>query len=1338
MIQRPEAETFPMVRLLILSGLFLFLSWPTGKIPARQERKKIFVGVDGVSLEDFTYAREKLGLFRTLKFSKTHVSTFPSISDYSWNVMVHAREVMGKRGRIRTYEAAHFDRERNELVSDPREYFRRLGEDHHYFTGAFEHWLNPYVESLLYIPTEELPKLELKQLLAAVKEDKRMLVTVMVASSDALAHTRADGNKFLLELDKFVTDLSQHYRTEGEDVEIILASDHGQASRFYPGQKSEPLIGVNLQGVLERSGLQSVTKLISHNDVVLPVMALANYGTAFFQEKEKRRDFIDEIKKEKWFSLALYRESASSSLVKLSLFDKDGKAELTIRKDQDYSYFYHPQSSNPLGLSEESHERWLSDGEARELTGKTVFPDSLYRIAFSAFEEEADFPDLLFTLRDEYFVAGEFDSFTTMYQTHGSLGRRASSGILASTHPLKLSQKELRTGEILEAAGIRPEEMFQSTSRGLYPLTDGLIATGSEDWSHRRIFALMNRAVQDSRYVFEEKSLDVILGVVKPLLNKNAPELPSVNWKETMSLADVAHLIDLMIRNGNVDTIKNDPRFLQIKSKLASVGQDQKRLPSAEHHEWHSPELVRKSDAAKKIAMKSYSSMFLLEKALSLPEMPFIQDPRSTNIDKTDPKKVFSDIFTERTLLSEIFPAKFPTHWRAILPPESITLVYIPGIYNSLFDDEIFRNGLDHLKNEWGMRVISPRVFSTCSSGVNGKLILDEMKKDLASQKNLGHPEPSYFVLGYSKGGVDALHGFAADPGFVSRHVTGLLTMASPIKGSSILNKTDLPLEIMELLGSEKAPAICRTEEKASRSITPAGAQSFLRKNAPKLVGLTRYFSLSFVSELKDSHLFMRATKNIGRFGEPNDGVVALSASTFPEEFGAVNLGIVKADHLAGIVASHFPHEAFMESVLFTMGHLNAFDHSQNREINERITYSGKKTDPERHRKFLSEKIGPLTQKIFSADSSLPEMARLLRHSLAGSPYELKPFSLVRKKNKIHVSFREGRWPSVAGGSSVPVKDVEELHSLFLTSLQASGRNLLRASRINVPESKRTPTSPPANELGYDEDFRIKVRELDKFISGKRVVPVSHLTHPQGFSFIYDHASSSEFRNEYQFSFEDSAPPDADDNQQSGWETVVMGDKVWGKLASANSSIRLSTYSWRFKPSDFPDLGIEIQVNDDVDGADVLYGGSGKDDSAFQLWFTFRILDDNKNREYLHHDEKMMTIGYYFGDEIPGKDLQLNGIYKNYYSEKDFVIAKLPAAKQKLIGLGKEMLGKVLSSQHNLLEDIRASYPEIDASKAEIVAITIQHDSNDTKGKSEAFFHSIELRPQLNRTVKAD
>ncbi len=40
--------------------------------------------------------------------------------------------------------------------------------------------------------------------------------------------------------------------------------------------------------------------------------------------------------------------------------------------------------------------------------------------------------------------------------------------------------------------------------------------------------------------------------------------------------------------------------------------------------------------------------------------------------------------------------------------PESLTIVYIPGIYDSIFDHEIFRVGLDGLYRNFGVRVIAP------------------------------------------------------------------------------------------------------------------------------------------------------------------------------------------------------------------------------------------------------------------------------------------------------------------------------------------------------------------------------------------------------------------------------------------------------------------------------------------------------------------------------------------------------------------------------------------------------------------------------------------------------
>jgi hypothetical protein len=1310
-----------MMRLLVILGLFLCYSWPSGKVVPVKKEKRVFIGVDGLSHEQFQFAREKLGLFKTLKFNQAHISTFPSISDYSWNVMVGAKKVNGRKGRIRSYEAAHYDRDRNELVSDPREYFRRLGAPHHYFTGAFSHWLNPFVESLLYIPTEELPRLELKQLLSAVKDDKKDLVTVMVASSDALAHTRADGADFLFELDRFISDIEAHFPA----AEIIVVSDHGQASRFHPGEKALPLLPVDLNPLFKKANLVLSTELKDDNDIALPVMALANYGSLHFKNPDKKTGLIDAMKKEKWFSLAISPQTRTKNEVKLSVSDSTGEALLTIRKNSSYEYFYETVNSDPFKLPLSEQKKWLSDEEVRSLLAGSEFPDAFYRIAFSAFEEEADFPDLIFTLKDEYYISGEFNSLTKMFQTHGSLGRRSSTGIVASTKPLKLARSEVRTEEILSSVGLTPEEVFQSSATPVLKAPSGQVATGSEDWSNRRIFALMNHAVQESKYLFDAKSFSSILSIVKPFLDRKTPTAPATNWKEAVSLADVAHLVDLMIRNGNVEKVKSDPKFMEMKSRLALIKKDERRSPSNEGHFWENPDHIREADAAKKFVMKSYSSTFLLEKALMIPEFPFIPD---TRISKSD---MFPSIFAERKLLSEIFPQKLALQWEPGLPPENVTLVYIPGIYNSLFDDEIFRNALDHLKNNWGVRIIAPKVFSTCSSSVNGKLIIDALKEDSKKEISRGKDAPKYFIMGYSKGGVDALHAFTLDPEFIEKHVSGLVTIAAPIRGSSILNKADLPFEVMELFGNEKAPKICRHEEKASRFLTPAAAQAFLRKNSAELAGLTKYYSLSFESDLKDSHLFMRATKTIGRFGEPNDGVVTVKASQFPEEFGAVHLGTVKADHLAGIVASHFPHQAFMESVIFTLTKLEAFkEHSPKLE---EIAYQSKFTKAERHKKNLSAKIGKVVSGLFSPKGDTGSAESKIKELLRDTRYALKPFSLIKKKNVVHVSFREGRWPSVSGGSAVPINSENELYELFLSALQLSGKNLLKNGKKEIPESERAPVSAPMNELGYHEDLRLNLRELDKFISGKKVSPMTAALYPDGVAFTYDHASSAEFRNEYQLSYEDSSPADADDNSVSGWETIVQDGEVWGRLTSQKSSIRLTTYSWRFLASEFPELDLEIQVNQDVPGSNVLYGGDGKDDSAFQLWFTFRMIDDQKQREYLTEEDKMMTIGYYFGDEIPGKKLEVNGIYQNYYSEKDFIVARLPAAKQKLIGIGEGMKGKPFISHNDLLEDIKNAYPEIDSSKAEIVAITIQHDSNDTQGKSEALFKSFRVRPHTQK-----
>ncbi|MBY0515925.1 MAG: hypothetical protein K2P81_03380 [Bacteriovoracaceae bacterium] len=1311
-------------------------------------QKRIVIGIDGLSDETFEHAQKNLNLFKKLKFKARHVAPFPSISDYSWNIITRGRELFGERGRIRSYEATYFSRDKNALVSDPREYFRRLAKTQFYFNGAFDHYLNPFVESLLYLPTKELPGMELRQLKEAILLDQKDLVTAMVASNDALAHTRPDSMEFLYKLDGFINELDLHYKNEGIDAEIIVISDHGQAARFHPGEEVLPLIPVDIYGFFKSLGYKSSTKLTNDKDVVIPVMALGNYSGIFFKNKKYIESVITKMQSNEWFEHAVYIVEDKVDYKRLKVFDHAGYADLEITRQEDsFTYRYQTQGSNPLHIPEDLIGSEINDSQARKGLRNSQYPDSLYRIAFSAFEIEADFPDLLFTVKNDFYIKGSLDGLTSMYQTHGSLDQRSTFGILASTKEFSKQNQDVRTNEILAAINLKPNDLFRMEKLGLdsspsqtlksIQASNGSgIETKSTDFNNKRIFEMMNRVSNYSQYVFDIQSMESIKELLGPLA-KPEPGQPSSSFmdelKGKMEINDIAFLADAFIRTKDIEEFKKSAEFIRFtekfKSQKASEGNP--------------------SNQGKKIVMKMYSSTFLIEKALNIPEFATIPDNRNLEfyqswkqLDVAQDQKnkmvkdLFSEIFNERIIADDIAPTGLAYLYNPSLKAaQDVTFVYVPGIYNSIFENEIFQMGLDHLRNDMGLRVIEAPVLSACSSNYNADILLNFLKDDIARREERGL-KAKYFIIGYSKGGVDSLHALAKNTKMAQDHILGLLAMASPIKGSSILNKTDIPFEILSLVSSEEIPEICKSTEKASNSITPEGAMTFLKNNAKKLVGLTRYYSLSFSSSIKESHIFMKATKTIGQFGEANDGVVTVSASKFPEGFGALDFGVVEGDHLSGIVASNFPQEAFLESIVTAVLEVEGLNVAKNSKFNELAFYSSSLLSADDHREKVQSMLGSDLE-VLIKNKEVDKIKKIIADRLRGTPYDIKDFDIKSTDKGLQLVYSKPVFENMnlisffKFNEKITFTNVNEMIDVILSKLQKSEHDVLASGAkvvVITPVSTRTKFVIPQNELPYNENFRINLRELGSYVGGKKVQPMERSAYKDGINIVYDHPSSLDFRREYQMSFESTAPFDADDNGTSGWTPFIDKDqKLWAKLASKNSSIRLSTYSMRFLAKDFPHLDLDFQVNKSVPGANVLFGGSGKDDSAFQVWLTFRVINDKTDRLYMSAKEDVYTLGYYFGDEIPSKSIELNRIYENYYSNKNFIIATLPPSFQKVIGVGESMKGKQILSKNNLLEDIATAYPKLDVNKVEILGITIQHDSNDTKSSSEALFRSMKF-----------
>ena len=1351
------------------------------------ERKLILLGVDGLSLQYYLYAKNTLGLFKEFKSLSAHIAPFPSISDYSWNLLVKSQEVFGKRARIKNYEAAYFDRDKNRLVEDSREYFRRLGHDHHYFNGAFQNYFNPYLETLMYLPTQKLPLYELDILKDSIKEQvlKNSLITSMIASVDAIAHTQDDLITVLKKLDSVINEISSFLTKNKIKAEIILVSDHGQGMRFSPGEKIIKLKVADVKKSISDAGFHITKSLVANNDVSIPIMALGNYASLYLKDTRRIVELLNKLKTNRWFEHGIFVKSRTSSKVKIEIHDKNGFAILeskgSVVSKKNSIFKYTPITSNSLNIDKKYHGQNLSKLQVKKATEDTAYPDSLYRIALSAMEYESDMPDLLITMKEAYRIKGDLDKYTTMYRTHGSLSRNSTLGVVASTYAKPYS-KYIRTEDVLDMIDLAPIELFK---RENHPLIHNLekslveiespeykgIPTGNKNYSSNRVFGVLNKVVENSQYVLDSTSMTDLLDLFAPSNTKNMLSNSSINFTnidydnikkvELVSAKDLGVLTDLILEFGNIELIESDPRFKKIVKKLKSGHREIQEYLKLNSDVHDLETTIEHSEpytyAAKTILMKGYATKFLLEKAMNIPEFSFVEDLRSPEFRrrwlemKSDNqkeeyfaiseermvKKLFSEIFKERKLKNELAPQKFPLLYSNIYQGNT-TLVYIPGIYNSIFNNEIFEQGLDSLRNNFGVRVISPPVFSACSSDFNGNIINKFLKSDIENRLKLGLSDQKYFIFGYSKGAVDTLHAFIMDKDLARNKITGLFSIASPIKGSSILSKTDLPITALRLLGNETIPEVCMNEEKAAKSITPDGAHRFLKDNIRNLVGLTRYYSLSFSSNMKDAHLWMKATKNIAQFSDKNDGVVTVSASQFPEELKATNLGVVKGDHLSGIVASHFPQKSFMEAIFLTLSELDAFSYNRNQKINQNIIFNSLYTKPSEHRISIKEKLGISKMNIddLKNNEELLKLKKLVIKKLMNTEYEMKDFDISRNQDGVlRISYTGGMsdprflWFFNSTVTSNPIESLDDFIDYLMKKRLLNGRDLTEVSEEvwrTYPVSDRVRVKLPDNDLNFWIDDRINIRKLNARFKGKKVAPITPSKYEGGFDIIFDHRRARDFRSEYQFNYESTAPMAPDNDAVSGWKTILTQDgELMGKMSSKKSSIRLTSYAMRFRPQDFKNIEFNFQVNNDVDGADPLLNGTGKDDSAFQVWFTIRELKKGQNREVFNKDDEIRIFGYYFGDKNQNIKLVDGEIYENSYSKRNFIVAVLPEAKQLLLGHGKQRLGKRIISKQNFYGDLKIAFPDMDTSNIEVIAITFQHDSNDTGNDSEALFKSI-------------
>lgn len=308
---------------------------------------------------------------------------------------------------------------------------------------------------------------------------------------------------------------------------------------------------------------------------------------------------------------------------------------------------------------------------------------------------------------------------------------------------------------------------------------------------------------------------------------------------------------------------------------------------------------------------------------LSRAEVEILKSVQSK--EKVDPhvahsKDIFSAIFKD-LLISHASPSYRP--YVGVTKFKS-TLVLVSGVLNEIFSTAAYERGAKHLSDKLGIQYICPKVYGTKSVEYNSKILFDQLN-DYSSE----NPDEKFWILAFSKGGVDCLHFLADNQSFASEKIEGLSTISSPILGTS--HQDHKMLKIINSLHRYSDSQVYQFFERQSdflfkdfqNSLSRQFQKSWFSKNHQRLPKLNFYTALATQSSWSESHLWMILTKAFFQNKKINDGVVEAESALYPSYFNAENLGIVRGHHLIGTRSSSYNQEALLEAHVVFLQYLN-------------------------------------------------------------------------------------------------------------------------------------------------------------------------------------------------------------------------------------------------------------------------------------------------------------------------------------------------------------------------------------------------------------------------------
>ena len=1263
----------------VLATLLPAVATPA-RAPLAQPRasRTLIWAIDGLSFEAFTEA-QRTGLFTRFGHVGRHVAPFPSMSHPSWTDVMGAERVFGRRGRLRSVEASWFDLEAMRVADDPRQVFARQAAPFNYMR-AFDWYFDPLVEPLMYFEGDRLADRELaeaeRDILERFTGDHHV---VFLGAADAIAHTHLGGlHRYLRRLDAMMRRVTDSLAARGRaPVRQFILSDHGNVGAFREGAPERRLTPVSFDETVRRAGLvkRDTGQLTQPNQVSIVTLALASMVNVYFADLGKRRDFARAALRHPGVDLVTWLDVTAGDRRVVILSGDRGEAHLRWREDGAITYT--TATGNPLLLpdsviSSPGHPRWIADRVMRDVSMPGPYPDAAYRLVRSAAKSVENAPDLVVSLRDGYCWAGSLGRYVKMVRTHGALGARSSLGLVASTDtPVPAF---VRSTEVLAVTGLAERDVFRAAlahaPHDALRVVDSLagaprvIPSGRDDESPDARFLRRVKPITVSAEYFDFGVLQAMAADSRADAAQRAAQRRRLD--RTRSALRRTRLVDGVTRH--VDTllalVDPPPPSLAADSLSQLLHRLEARLrslpdlaPLAEVRRiWRSgsapPDAVAQAGPLlRRSTMAAWTMPYFLDAVLDAPETDAIADSRDLTFarhwhttlrdrvrrtpaallaDSTVAPRLFREVFGERELMRRVEGARVPTLYDRDLP--DLAIVYVPGIFGELFDDEIWRRGLRSVRERLGLRIITANTDGRCSAADNATQLLRQLRDDTRRRVARGYAVPRYVIVGYSKGGVDATEALVRDTALAMQQVAALVTIATPHGGSPVAERADLPDALLRQVVRAPRPPSCDTT-RAVESLWPATRSAFWSTDGRRLGDLVPLYSLSLVSDMREAHPWMKITKRLARFSEENDGVVTRSASRFPTTVPSVHLGELPGDHIAARSASSFPQESALEGLVLTLNELGALDDD------------------------------------------------------AGARWRAAMAS---------------RRPAVAidgidhGTEAAPVGP--------------------------TPSTRRPRQMLPGGPSGWRANRTFRMNNLEALAEGT-VTEATRANLPDGIALRCDQDDMTAFRAEYEFWY-DAGNGGSDNSLENGF-AVTAADTESGRacrLRTRRSAMKMTTVAFRFAPTEFPTFSLRLRVNRAVTGIAPDKGGRGRNDASIKIWYVLR--DERPASK-----GRRLLFGYtWAGVDAAGGVPASDSLVEAGASRRRIAFSVLPEAWLVNIG-GPAVDGTWTEITRDFAADVRRAYPAIPLESLRVIALTIQSDSDDSKGETDVLLDGLRMQP---------